>query len=291
MREPRWCFRLSVWLLALPACVQRARPPVWSGAAPGAPPAPSTPPPQPPPTKSGTVTLLQNLDSAGHAQYLVVAGFAGASSRYPSSRCTQLVQDDCKLSDCSYDTRQTPQGLAPQVSAGAIEVHGARIPLTLMPDAGGRYRQEAGPGPLWVEGGALTVSASGADVPPFVLSLPRMGLVRMTNPTGSGVASAAVDRLVPLSVTWTGSSVGQVAVTVLSFEQGPRDHHTVSIHCVYSAARGGATVPAALVARLIAGSVGTISLSGRVTTEVRAGEWLVIGTALSGDTTVQATYR
>lgn len=243
-----------------------------------------------PPTKGGTVTLMQTSSATGQPQWLFVAGFAGASSSQPSSQCSQQVQGECTLSDCTYDTRQKPLGPSPQRSAGTLSLYGALFPLTIAFDAGGLYQQAGGAGQLWTEGGALTVTAPGGDVPPFSFSLPRMGLVRVTSPVAPN-ARIVVDRRVPFNVTWTGSSVGEVWLSVLSFEQLGALHHTVSLACTYPAGQGGASVPALLLGRMLPGPAGSISVSGKVTTQARAGEWVVHALAISGDTTMLATFQ
>jgi len=128
--------------------------------------------------------------------------------------------------------------------SGVITVGGGAQPATLS-YAGGNYSFASFAGLNWPVGGAIPVSATGATVPAWSVTLHMPDTATMTAPPAS---TTTVSRGSDLAFAWTGGTQ-LVAVVVASF-----DNTAPAITCRFPAGAGSGTVPASVLAVLPTGS-------------------------------------
>lgn len=175
--------------------------------------------------------------------------------------------------------REQPLGRA--LSAGRITVTGGTLPLSLTPDPDGTYPTTGGPISLWSGGETLALAAAGGEVPAFQASLVAPSPITVTQPVrelgDAGLGRLSVVRASGLTLTWTGSSQGTFQV-YLSTAEATMAH---AVTCTFASSTGTATVPAAALLKLPAGS-GFFDLYVEEKTEVTVPGWAVTFTATRG---------
>ena len=156
-------------------------------------------------------------------------------------------------------------------SAGKLTISGGAKSVPLLPEADGTYTTVNGQGALFAGGETLTITAQGAAVPAFVLSLVAPSKLTLASPALPAAAGALkVTRSAGLSASWTGSSAG-VVVVYLDAAGGSSAHAAT---CSFPASAGAGVVPAAALADFPAVS-GTFSIYAKtVAVQTPADEYI-----------------
>lgn len=204
----------------------------------------------PPIIGTGTIsTVIESFTHAGQPVAIssVTAGFSLVTTTVPGGCAATTTMGQCRLYDCPIPVRRTPV-IPPARSAGTLTFDGAAVPIALAPDAHDLYGYYDNQSALvWSGGDTLTVTASGADVPPFQLSAVAPSLVTMTAPETPN-ARLTLDRTQDLTVSWSGGVTGTVQLAL--------DANTATrlteIVCEAPAAEGSVVVPQAALATLLA---------------------------------------
>jgi len=154
-----------------------------------------------------------------------------------------------------------------------VRIEGAASALTLSPQpvgALGVVYQASQPGLITGPGGAVTISATGAEVPSFSTPLPAVPAIRFSVP---GASSGAVSfaRGADLPIEWD-SAQGTVAVLVSTASE--------TLVGKFAAAAGAGVVAGALLGRF-AGTQLSGNVMGWAETSVTAGDWPVSLSAAS----------
>jgi hypothetical protein len=192
--------------------------------------------------------------------------------------CQSDTEGDCVSYVCAPDAGSTvdpecPRSERPTTpNAGTISISGARIPAgtTLTPRADGIYRSFTKQGlKAWSGGETLSISADGADVPPFTgtVTAPAPN-VALTSPATSSIQKADIDRSKPLPVAWSGAGAG--TLTLIASARGGLSY----VECQFDASKGKGQMPAKLLAKLPAGDAG---FGGWISTteQVKAGSYSI----------------
>ena len=185
-----------------------------------------------------------------------------ASFQDGRDQCAETAVNGCTFTSCGIDS------LASAFDAGTITVAGTSVralaPIrTSTSQITYRYGSNVHD---FVDGEPLTISTTGATVPKFSATL--------SMPTRASVArpsSLVIDRSQPFTFTWTGGD-GDVVI-YWSF------WGTQSINCHFPASAGSATVPADVMAMLVADK-GYLTFVTRSDVRVTAGPWDVQVSAL-----------
>ncbi len=133
----------------------------------------------------------------------------------------------------------------------------------------------------WQAGDAVSVSASGADVPPFDESVAFPDTTTVSTPTATTPVSRAAD----LPVAWTPFARGTVHLVIT-------DQTAAAVVCSFPGGDGSGSVPAKVLAPLAAG-MGAIKINTRDEASVITGDWTVTLVAQrylnigGGNTTIQ----
>lgn len=201
-------------------------------------------------------------------------------------------------------------------TTGACTVN--RCPLTPPPDAGAAMPMYESAGDLTLEapgidgglaltfgssrtysanlsgaafspGDTVRVRATGAAVSAFSNSLTAPGTMTLTAPALTPGMTYALDRTVPLTVSWTSSGSSEVQVTISSITP----QHSTSIVCKASSAAGTLTVPTSALSQLDLvpamppqGTFGSMGVSTSTSTDFIAGAYGITFTATNGGTSV-----
>lgn len=253
MRHQRRPLSLALLLpFALAACAEIASP---------APTAPGGEPLVPTPSASrvtGFIDLFQEDDASGRTvERGTVAAFLWATDRGPlSQQCATSVVEGCELRRCEAGLDPLPEGAA--ADAGPITVEGLRDGVLTFR----AYRTAHDPSILserrfWEGGERVSIRAPGADggAPAFDLGLTAPEPVRVTT-RGAPDASRVVRGRDGYDVAWTGGT-GTVRV---QFEQTYDGGERQRLRCDYPASAGRATVPAAVLARVMVRAVAELSV-------------------------------
>lgn len=191
----------------------------------------------------------------GPSNYTVIASFAlvgGASTctvTEPSAECRLTVcPPPMMVEDAGMpDAGMVDAGMPVAPHAGVITIGGgASETVTLTPGADGLYpaATSAAMG-LWPNSDAiLTVMGAGDEVPMFGVTLAGPDAVTITAPASGSVPLAS-----DLAVTWTGSSPGDVVVSMSALREG-----TVAVECRFEPSAGTGTVPTAALTAMGAGA-------------------------------------
>src|SRR5262249_38766210 len=121
---------------------------------------------------------------------------------------------------------------------------------------------------LFSGGETVTFTAAGADVPAFTASVAMPSKLQITSPAKPSDSSPvlAVDREQGFAFSWSGGGSGQAMISLF-------DSSGARVTCSYPAASGSATVPAAALAQLGAGTGGGFAMAAISTNQVVVGEW------------------
>lgn len=245
--------------------------------------------------KTGSVSVVQTVTKVGGTSYeafSVSAGFLDTTGSASSGSCTTTEQGSCSLVDCLTPAGTPDAGATPlYVSAGTISIGGTLSPVVLSPASDGSYSPVTGQALLFTQGATLTVQASGATVPAFSTTLVGVGVISVTSPTTSPGVALAVDRSVPFSTTWSGSSVGDVSISLSRSETTGPSTHSVIVTCTYAASVGSGSVPATLLGQIPAGSNGALVIYGGARKSISAGDWTVYVSEISGTTSALVTFQ
>lgn len=229
---------------------------------------------------TGFVSLTSEEVLAGAPSYSVFAGFSFIDPDAPASPCTVSTEGDCTLTVCPevppVDAGMVDAGMPdagmpdPAPTAGTIQVSGGALELSLIADAMGAYAPLTGTMLLWPDAETeLTIrSMLGADVAMFQGSLTGAISVTLTAPALSGEINRAAD----LPVTWTGTSAGEVVMTI--FAAGAMGASTTA-ECRFDPPSFAGTVPAAALAAFPAGGSGSITVRVQNVLVVDEGGWEV----------------
>lgn len=183
---------------------------------------------------------------------------ASASFAEPDSAggaCTEEDVAGCAFFTC--EANAAPVAPAAHLDAGAITVATSAKSITLVRDeADGRYGVERVDGEEFFENGAeLSAEATGGDdVEGFTLELRAPTPLQMVTPPLASVTVKVTD---PLPLEWTGSSQGDVRIT-LSNATG------LSATCTAPSTAGAFAIPAEVIGRFPLGD-GSMSVTGQVT--------------------------
>ncbi len=170
-------------------------------------------------------------------------------------QCMKTTVDGCTFTNCGIDS------LASAFDAGTITVSGTNV-RTLAPMRISTSQIAYGYGSMvhdFVDGEELTISTTGATVPGFSTTLSMPARASVERP-----GSLAVDRSQPFTFRWTGGE-GEVAI-YWSF------WGTQSIDCRFPASAGSATVPAGVMAMLVADE-GYLTFITRTEVKLAAAPW------------------
>lgn len=232
---------------------------------------------------TGFVSITSEEVLTGAPSYSVFAGFSLIDPDAPESPCTVSTEGPCTLTVCPevppVDAGMADAGMdaaldagmpAPAPNAGTIQVSGGALELALMPNAMGAYAPLTGTLLLWSDAMTdLTITSMlGADVPMFRGNVTGVVAVMLTAPPLSGEINRAAD----LPFAWTGTSAGEVVVTM--FAAGAMGASTTA-QCRFEPPSFAGTVPAAALAAFPAGGTGSISVRVQNTLVVDEGGWAV----------------
>ncbi len=177
--------------------------------------------------------------------------------------CSTTTSGPCVLTDCTAAGVDAGASDGRSDPAGTITISGGVLPAgygTKYEDKGTyAYTETPVTGAPWNIGDLITFKASGEWVPAFTASVPAPAF-SATVPTlsteagaeaGADAGAPSIDRTQPYAVSWTGASGGKVDLLVNS---GGSTLHSVSATCSFDAAAGTGTIPAAVMAKMVAGA-------------------------------------
>lgn len=221
------------------------------------------------PIRIGTVAISQStLTVAGQpfSSGFVLANFFELPAG--TTDCTRSTVGSCTISNCA---RAADAGMPPdggRVGAGVVSLSGlADGGVTLMPMELGY--QATISGAVFIPGGTIGVSTTGATVPAFTAQVTAPSGATLTAPVCAQSTCPAISKAAGLTVTWSGGA-GTVAIEVLAGSE--------QVSCEYPAAAGTATIPPAVFASLPAGTASLFFNTLNATT-VQAGPFPVKVTA------------
>ena len=185
------------------------------------------------------------------------AFFPRATVVIPGRTCVERIEEACRIEICTQpaavavpceEERRTP------VDAGPLTIVGGPGTHTL----------------TFVSGETVSITAAGAEVPAFTVSL-RAPIV-VAFPTLS--AKMAIDRKQGLGFSWTGDAAGPVVAAFSTYVEmeGAATAKTFLVACTFEGAAPTAKIPGAALADLPAGPV-SFSIYQAATTVVTAGKW------------------
>jgi hypothetical protein len=125
-------------------------------------------------------------------------------------------------------------------SAGKLTFTGGSKSVLLTPAADKTYAGTGGKGALFTGGETLSLTAEGADVPPFTMTVTTPGKLTLTAPDVPAAGPLKVTRAKGLAATWSGTSRGEVVLYLDAASGG--DAHAVT--CTFPASAGRGTIPA-----------------------------------------------
>lgn len=238
------------------------------------------------PTRRGDLyvnRIAWDHDDADSWDEGVVLGWFEAEPAPASPGCPTTTVGSCTVVECVRDGVPGGSGEEPEyVSAGAISLEGTVSPVTSTFDADLSYQTPI-PGDLaradhpFAAGAPLRLSATGADVPAFEVTVEAPARVAVTSPVLED--GLVVPRDEDFTVTWEpGPGRGDLHVTFSSRDplDQPDGRH-VQVFCWVDVAAGTLTVPGDALARLPAQPEegGSLFVLSRTAEETVAGDWRV----------------
>ncbi|MDP1916922.1 MAG: hypothetical protein Q8L14_11775 [Myxococcales bacterium] len=221
------------------------------------------------PLRIGSVAISQStLEVAGQSfrSGFVLANFFEIPAGIPD--CTRTTVGSCTISNCA---RAADAGMPPdggRVGAGVVTLSGlADGGVTLMPMELGY--QASISGAVFIPGGTIGVSTTGATVPAFTAQVTAPSGATLTAPICAQSTCPAISKAAGLTMTWSGGA-GTVAIELLAGSE--------QVTCEYPAAAGTATIPPAVFASLPAGTASLFFNTVNATT-IQAGPFPVKVTA------------
>ena len=219
----------------------------------------------------------------GNDKLSVVASFF----QIPGGRvCSTTTSGPCVLTDCTASGADAGASDGLSDPAGSIRIEGGALPAgygtSYQDDGTYAYEETPVTGAPWNVGDPITFTASGEWVPTFTATVPApaTSATVSTVDAGTDAGAAPVDRTQPYVVHWTGAAGGKVDLVVNS---GGTTLHTVSAACTFDAAAGMGAVPAAVLAKMVAGPAETLLYPASDTTVI-AGQYTVSVSVQSGAT-------
>jgi hypothetical protein len=186
--------------------------------------------------------------------------------------CTDVAEGPCVITTCPRAGAGGAGGSGGgpvAANAGTLDIAGGLTPLALEPDKDGTYADASGNGaPFFEDAARLEVSAAGDAIPGFSISVEAPLHAALTDPPFDVVDDTVIDRSAALELAWDDGSHELVVELMPRFEQ------TVVVTCVFDAADGEGTIPAAALSHLPAGE-GSFYASTRSQVTDRAGTWEV----------------
>jgi hypothetical protein len=164
-------------------------------------------------------------------------------------------------------------GLPDYADAGAITIGGGLQTVVLANGPGG-YMAFTSEAALWAGGETLTVSGAGAEIPAFEAMITAPQHLEITAPLYTLGMPLDVDRASDLTLTWTGTSAGQLRVRFSGPQELPMPQITVTCH--FDPAAGTATIPAAALSQIEPAGTGTVSVDTVSSTEVTVAGWGIV---------------
>ncbi len=235
-------------------------------------------------TKQGTVSIYQSA-------YETAGGLSWGGGWY-ASFTTSITEADPNPNSCSTTTfgRCTAvrcvepdggyvQGATPTLirdSAGVVTISGASTDVRLTPDAGIYAAGRLSMAQVWGDAATLTLAASGETVPAFSSKLTVPGNITVTAPvcgrppTESAFTCGTLNRASPLSIMWSGGTVGSVVVVLTSTGA----HSTGIVSCSFAAEAGTGTIPTQMLSQLDT-MQGSLSITSENETNFAAGDYAV----------------
>jgi len=200
---------------------------------------------------------------------------------YPA--CEAITVGACAVvwANSEYGCDPPPPSCEPIPSAGAITISGTVFDdLPITPNPNGTYTSmgmSSTGAPVFMDGDILTLSAPGADVPPFQQSIVAPGCVAMTTPSGPDGGVIYGSYVIPtsddLQISWTGGeSNAFVGVTLVGGHGNPAAYASVS--CSFDATLGQGTIPQQALAALT-GTAGRFFIYQERRDSVQAGSYRV----------------
>ena len=164
-----------------------------------------------------------------------------------SSSCSMRKVGSCDVTRCDLVNGTSPSFT--NLGAGAVSVTGGSSPMTVTPASDGSY-SFSGALATFTAGSDVTMSASGDAIAAFSTHVTFPASITVTNPGASG---PVIDHTKDLALAWTGGGSSQVLVNITETVLD----RAVIIQCVFDAAGGSATVPAAALSDLEAATLGS----------------------------------
>jgi len=212
-----------------------------------------------------------------------LAFFEAAPSSLPSF-CVRTTLGGCEVTECQVQGAPPSPVARESASAGVITISGQNAGTVEMEPKSGVYLPGANFPRAWRPGDALSISASGEEVPAFAGTLVAPDELELRAPrsmpstTGIGLDFGVLSRSSDLPVEWTGGAWTE-AELVLSHAAEKR---SVVIRCELISSP--TIVPVAALSRLGAHTQTRLSFHPRTRTVVRAGAWDVTIAAHSNGT-------
>ena len=206
---------------------------------------------------SGAVTL-DSLPAADPlvdtGRYVVSASFA----RSGGPTCMEFPVGGCAVTVCEPPAAPVDGGTGdpdagtpapdPAPHAGAVQVSGGALALTLQPTDLGTYDVETGPMPLFAAGDDLVVTAPGDEVPAFrTTGLQGVETLTASAPELPAAGPLSVDTGADLELAWaTTAETPDDAVVWARLTGATVEGAPVSILCSFEASAGAGTIDKSL---------------------------------------------
>lgn len=186
-------------------------------------------------------------------QWVASAAFARATAP-ASTGCTQSTFGACTVTKCTSAAAAPAPAM---LSGGAIQIAGANVPVTLMPDqSANRYTAKYASASLWNGGETVSVQTGGdaSGAPSFELSVTAPRPPEITSPNVQSGTPFAISRQAPISIAWTNTSAtpGAIVRASIGVAQGPG--MSQSILCEAPSSALTLAVPVAALAELGTGT-------------------------------------
>lgn len=199
---------------------------------------------------------------------VAVAGFYDQSPS-PLSVTTQTI-GPCEVRTVHFGTGGGG-GFPKYSSAGTLTIAGGAEEVKLTHGPGGYAAWQNSDVALFEGGETMTISASGAKIPPFDVSITTPAHLTMTSPIYPVGSPLDIDPTADMVFQWTGDSAGDVEIRIAGPQQLPEPQTTMQ--CRFPASAGTGTVPAAVLAAVSLSGTGTIAADVLTTSNTVAAGW------------------
>jgi hypothetical protein len=186
-----------------------------------------------------------------------------------------LTQTTETMGACEIETTSFGMGggLPDDYDAGTITISGGlqTVVMTSGPSGYDGFTSDAA---LWAGDETLTVSAVGAGIAAFEATIVAPRHLEITAPLYTIGMPLDVDRASDFTLTWTGSSAGELRVQLVGPQELPAPQ--IAVTCTFDPAAGSATIPAAALSRIEPTGTGTISVDTVGSADVTVPDWGVV---------------